>query len=477
MATDVLQTLPAGTRAFLLKTCILGRLCGSLCDAVARIEGSGAILRDLSRANLFITPIGGAGEWYRYHQLFAEALRLELRVARPDLIAVVHTRASAWFEQEGDLESATGHAIAARDIRLSGRLILRQLRPFVAEGRVATVDRWLAGLSWPQAQRDPELAAARAVAAGMSSRLEDAEEWLDVAAEGPGDAMTEAGVPLGFIVDLLRSFYALRRVPRAYESALRALDQAPAPAWRGFALTGAGQCLHLLGRPSEAAGALREAMSLLPDDPYIVSVAAGYLALAECDMGTAERGERLARRMVELLDSRNLARMGPDGICHLGLGAALKAQGRLADAQAELSLAVELCRSTRPSLWHAHALIVLADARHAAGDTGGATGALDQADAILERLPEPGAVPDLAAAVRERLSAPARRPVDFGQELSEREVTVLRLLKAGLSQREIAEQLYISHNTVKTHLRTIYRKLGAHSRASALECAKEFGML
>lgn len=70
-----------------------------------------------------------------------------------------------------------------------------------------------------------------------------------------------------------------------------------------------------------------------------------------------------------------------------------------------------------------------------------------------------------------------RRAATFGQELSEREVVVLRLLAAGLSQREIATQLYISPNTVKTHLRATYRKLGAATRGQALHHARDLGIL
>jgi len=95
----------------------------------------------------------------------------------------------------------------------------------------------------------------------------------------------------------------------------------------------------------------------------------------------------------------------------------------------------------------------------------------------LDRIPEPGILPVRAAALHGRLLAPTRRPAAFGQELSEREVVVLRLLAAGLSQREIAIQLYISPNTVKTHLRATYRKLGAATRAQALDRARDLGVL
>jgi LuxR family transcriptional regulator, maltose regulon positive regulatory protein len=110
LATDVLQTVSPALRAFLLRTSVLQRLSGPLCDAVAGPEGSGAILRDLSRAGLFISPADPGGYWYRYHQLFSEALGLELEITEPQLVPELHARASAWFEREGDLESATEHA-------------------------------------------------------------------------------------------------------------------------------------------------------------------------------------------------------------------------------------------------------------------------------------------------------------------------------------------------------------------------------
>src|SRR5215471_3713241 len=159
MVTDVLAALPEAARAFLLRTCVLERLTAPLCDALTGAAGSGVILRELSRAGLFITPVDATAEWYRYHQLFSGALRAELQITDPDLIPVLHARASCWFEQDGDLESATEHAIRARDLERSSRLVIGQLQPFIAIGRIATIERWLGDLSWPQAQQHPELAA------------------------------------------------------------------------------------------------------------------------------------------------------------------------------------------------------------------------------------------------------------------------------------------------------------------------------
>jgi LuxR family transcriptional regulator, maltose regulon positive regulatory protein len=261
LAADVLQTVRPAIRAFLLRTSVLQRLCGPLCDAVAGTGDSGATLRELDRAGLFISPVGSDGRWYRYHQLFAEALRLELELTDPRLVPELHTRACLWFEREGDLESATEHAIASRDTGLSARLILRQLQPLVGAGHLATIERWLAGLSWPEALSDAELATARAVAAGQRSRPDEAGRWLDVAAGGPRDFMTSAGVPLGYGVDLLRSFFLAGGVSSAHESAVRARAEAPTARWRGAALAGLSQCRYLLGDLDGAAEAASEAGS------------------------------------------------------------------------------------------------------------------------------------------------------------------------------------------------------------------------
>jgi len=102
---------------------------------------------------------------------------------------------------------------------------------------------------------------------------------------------------------------------------------------------------------------------------------------------------------------------------------------------------------------------------------------IETAMAALDRLPDPGILPALAASLQGKFLVPTRRSAAFGQELSEREVVVLRLLATGLSQREIAAQLYVSHNTVKTQVRMAYRKLGAGTRAQAVRHARDLGVL
>lgn len=112
LAEEVLTRRPAGTRAFLLQTAVLERLCAPLCDAVLQRDDSQSVLEQLESANLFLVPLDDERRWYRYHQLFADLLRQQLRREKPVHESVLHRRASDWFEQSGFIDEAVRHALA-----------------------------------------------------------------------------------------------------------------------------------------------------------------------------------------------------------------------------------------------------------------------------------------------------------------------------------------------------------------------------
>jgi LuxR family transcriptional regulator, maltose regulon positive regulatory protein len=109
----LLNRQSTAVQEFLLQTCILDRLSASLCDAVRGQGGSQALLDYLERANLFLVALDDEGQWYRYHRLFAEALRQRLQQTAPALVPELHLRASRWYEQHGLFAEATVHALAA----------------------------------------------------------------------------------------------------------------------------------------------------------------------------------------------------------------------------------------------------------------------------------------------------------------------------------------------------------------------------
>ena len=135
---EVLTQLPAATASFLIRTSILGRLSGPICDAVLGSAGSGAVLRDLERAGIPLVPLDPTDSEYRHHALLGEMLRAEL-AAEPARSAELHRRAGAWHEHEGDVAPALEHAIEAGDVRAAGRCLWTIAGPRVADGRLAEV--------------------------------------------------------------------------------------------------------------------------------------------------------------------------------------------------------------------------------------------------------------------------------------------------------------------------------------------------
>lgn len=106
LAEEVLQRQPEHVQSFLLKTSILNRMSGPLCDAVIGsppmlVEASQAMLEHLEHANLFVVPLDDQLHWYRYHHLFADLLRNRLQLSQPELVSVLHRRASEWYAQKG----------------------------------------------------------------------------------------------------------------------------------------------------------------------------------------------------------------------------------------------------------------------------------------------------------------------------------------------------------------------------------------
>ena len=332
LTREVLDLLEPRTRDFLLQVSVLDRLNGALGDAVVGISGSGALLADLERSSLFIS-VDSTGEWFEQHQLFAEALRLELSRTRPDLVPVLHSRAARWFESVGDRENATNHAIAARDVALASRLVAGQVQVLASTGRWATIRRWLSQLSWPEAEQDPELAYARAVSATLDGRIDQAIDQLGIARTGPPDQQDAEGLPLGFRADFVEATVGVNDVSRAEAAAQRAVRTAPTAGWQGIVLGGLGQAQYLQGRTSDAVATLRRAVAQIPDtNPIMLAFGAANLALAEAAMDVPSHADPMLDRLLDLLGAAGVDRSPAGAIMHLACGERARRRGDLRDA-------------------------------------------------------------------------------------------------------------------------------------------------
>lgn len=143
LSEEILARQTPRMRAFLLRTSVLERLSGSLCDALMEQSGSQAVLEELRRANLFVSALDDSGEWYRYHALFAEGLRHQLLQQEPDLYPQLCARASIWYEAHEMLYEACEYALQARDFERAVPLVERLVSKLIGRVEFFVLSHWL----------------------------------------------------------------------------------------------------------------------------------------------------------------------------------------------------------------------------------------------------------------------------------------------------------------------------------------------
>ena len=482
LADEVLTTLAPQTRDFLLRTSVLGRFTPDLCDAVLDRKDSAAVLEELWRSNMFLVALDAHAEWYRYHHLFGELLQLELgREAAPEL----RRRAADWCRANGLVEDAIEYAAAAADAETVAALLVEHHRELVWGGRLTQFVHWVRWLPSELLLEHPSLPAAAALAATLLARpAVDVERLLAIAQRGRRERPQLWSPYLETIVELTRAI-AIEGgdVGAAVEHARRAVAAARvgADVLTVGALTTLAHAKFFAGDLDETRRVALEAAERhdAPDRPdgYIGSL--GLLALVDAEQGRTESAEAWARQAISYARARFQTDSWRLSIAHLGLALACAATGRLDEAEREALRGEQLRRSPQPTVGHAHALLVLAHVRVARSRLERAARDLERAQRAIAEFPDPGRLPVIAATVQHdlttaRANAGTRRVVE---EPSAAELAVLQSLATGLSRREIGAKLYISLNTVKTHTRELYRKLGATSRADAIASAEALGLL
>jgi len=184
LVEEVLSQQSEAVQAFLLRTSILDRLCGPLCDAVlteTSVSGQ-ETLECLERANLFLVPLDRERRWYRYHHLFGDLLRARLQQTTPsESVAELHIRASDWYEANGLEIEAFGQAAAANDVERAERLIEGKGMPLQYRGALAPIFRWLTSLPESLLAARPSLRATYAAVLLGSGRTTGIEEMLQAA--------------------------------------------------------------------------------------------------------------------------------------------------------------------------------------------------------------------------------------------------------------------------------------------------------
>ncbi len=454
---EVLDGLDPKTREFLLRTSILERVSGQLCDYVLESSDAAERLLAIERANLFLVALDDRREWYRYHHLFADLLRHELARLQPESARGLHRRAAEWLGSNGAVDEAIRHALAAGDEEGAARLVAEMWRVPFNRGELATVDRWLDDLPETLVRATPDLCLARAWVLMDRGRPREAERWL----------LDAATVPEGVVLHAVLCF-KLGKLAHAEKIAREALVNAPVASPLGLPVAHCilGIALYYRGELEEAEASLLEAVRLADSGSNELAriYALGYLGLTRLDASDPEGAGVAAHEALERA-------AGPPASEHFVTAMALLAQGRLSEDAAALEQAVALARRGAAPIEIAAALIGLGEARRDPAT-------LREARVVLADCEDAGRLPELIEQAELRLRGRARGPRrKLAGDLSDRELAVLRLLPGEASLREIASALYLSLNTVKTHSRSIYRKLDASSREQAVARGRELGLL
>lgn len=483
LTTEVLARQTTELRTFLLRTSILERFCGPLCDAVTGHDDSADRLAELERSNLLLVALDTRREWYRYHHLFGDLLRHELEAVEPASLPELHRRASAWYRDAGLIVDAASHAIEAGDLGAVAELVGQSYALFIDRGQLATVIGWLEAIPGSAVAEDWLLGFAGAVVYANAGRLDDAERWLALAETAPQDPRD--GQEAAALLAAVRGTIRLLRgdIGGTVANEHLALQEVPEDALWAFGprmVLASG--LWWAGHTREAVAVLEVATRVAQQADVAVDVvyALGVRAAIALEHEDEPAATALVDAAIDRMRRSGLEEHAWTSLAQITHGSLLARRGDLAAAAEAIEHGLALGERLRAWQVTVVAHLALADVRQRQRDPTAARRHLARVRDILESLPDPGDGFDRLERTEKllRLRAPRRAAIQSAfWDLSPRELEVLRLLPSGLSQREMAAELHVSFNTVRTHTRVIFSKLGVASRAEAVARARELGLL
>ncbi|HET9921650.1 MAG TPA: hypothetical protein VFQ30_17545, partial [Ktedonobacteraceae bacterium] len=407
LTEEVLARQPETVQTFLLQTAILERLQGSLCEAVIGEHGGETngqeMLEQLEQANLFLIPLDDERRWYRYHQLFAEALRHRLQRKHPTLVPELHRRASAWYEQQGLTHDAVYHALAATDFAQAAHLIEQAFNALVRRGEIATLQRWAAALPDELVRSNIELAVLQGWLLFVSGKhdaalrhLEDIERTFGInpVSDEPGEQETmpggtESQAEIKGRIAAIRASIAVTQgdIPRTIALSRLALEHLPKEnISRAYAAWYLGRAYWLSGDVKAASIALAEAshVSWEVDHLYVVFMVTHDLAHVQKLQGQLHLADQTYRQALQQAKERggDLPAIGP---AYVGRGNLEYEWNHLDTATSLLQEGIKLCERTGNGRAILQAHMTLAFIKQAQGDTSEASAIMQQVIQISER--------------------------------------------------------------------------------------------
>ncbi len=482
LSDEVIGSLDDDARSFLLRACVLGRFTAELCDAVLGRTDSASLLAELERSNLFVLRLEHE-RLYRIHSLFAEFATYQLAALEPGAAEEIHRLAARWLHERGLPAEAIEHASAAGDHELVARILVEHQLSVFRSGGSRTLIRWMRALPDEQFVEHPELAVGAAtVAATIGQATLEQRRFLRLARRAQDEHPERATAYVRATAEMVRAVAVEGGVREAVLSGRRAVSISEAGSDEAL-VAALGACARALYFAGDLEGAWATALRAL-EHPDVERRPPGHafvrstLALVAVDQGRLRSARAHAEQAKSIVGAVGISRSWLGANASAALGSVLSAEGAHAEAEHELAYAERFFRDEVATVHHAWSLVLLARVRCRRGRLAEAEVALRSAREAIDELPDSGRVPSLAAEVEREIAA-ARRRAGNGELLerpSEAEFGVLALLATDLSAREIGAELFLSPNTVRSHTRALYRKLGVNSRAEAVARANVVGL-
>lgn len=478
---EVLGPLPPAARSMLVRTSILDRLSGELCDAVLEVRGTGQTLRDLAAGGMMLIPQDSAHRWYRCHTLLRDMLRSELEMSDPGEVPRLHARASEWFAARGDIADALDHAAAARDATRTGRLLWDDPSRFL-NGQDEQVGRWLSSFTAEEIASSPRISFALAHSHMACGDLPAARREAHAGAEGLAQAADDARPPSLLasvaLIEAATGTGGIEQVSQSAEHAYTLVGEASS--LRPLCCLLRGVSLHLMGKRESGRGYLDEGIDACTEaTPFVEALTLTQLALMDMEDGDWEQAEDRTSHAVALLADHGLDTQRTAALPIATFALAMSHRGVADEAKRALIAASRLLASLDEYMpWYeVETRIVMARTSIRLADVSRARSLLSQASRTARRpRPVPCFVAWLDDAWSEIDDASATALNGPGS-LTMAELRVLRFLPTHLSFREIGERLHVSGNTVKSQAHSVYAKLGAASRTEAVANASALGLI
>jgi LuxR family maltose regulon positive regulatory protein len=479
---ESLSQLSESEQRFLRRTAVLDELCAPLCDALLGESDGQDRLRALEASNSFLIPLDRRRYWYRYHTLFREFLLGELRRAEPEATTKLHLRAADWYEANGSPARALEHLLNSTRRDRCVQLVTQLVLPTYKAGQMSTVQRWLTAIGDRAIEAYPPLAVLAGWAAALTGQTAEAQRWAAILDALSFDPAPVNGTSFDSARAMLRGIMCPAGPEQMMTEASLTVDREPAwSPWRDTAL-------FLLAEAHLLTGDVDQACALFAESSSVAATMsnADCLVLSESELAIVAMGRGRWTEAAERVD-RALAvidehRMHDYATSVLVFAVAARLAVYRGDLDAADRLTTRAMRA-RPSCTFAlpflavGARLQLAKVHLARGDLSTARHLLREIDDILLHRPDLGTLVDQVATLRGLLITGTQAGTAGGAPLTPAELRVLPYLQTHLTIREIGGRLFLSHNTVRSEVASIYRKLGVSSRYDAVQRATTIGLL